>query len=102
MTTNNHPEPNIQLVRKAYTTFGNNEFDRFFALFEAGFKWIVSEGFPYGGEYRGRDEIMPGVFTQIQADWETFDNDINRLIDGGDTVVRVGQYEVHTPPQAHM
>lgn len=93
MTASDDPESNVRLVRKAYTTFGSGEFDAFFALFEDDFEWIVSDGFPYGGRYRGRDEVMDGVFTRIRADWDTFTHDIDRLIDGGDTVVAVGRYE---------
>lgn len=93
MTSTNHPESNVELVRKAYTTFWNDEFDAFFALFEDDFEWIVSEGFPYGGHYRGRDEVMAGVFSQIRADWETFTHELDRLIDGGETIVAIGRYE---------
>lgn len=93
MTPTNHFESNVELVQKAYTTYWNNEFDAFFALFEDDFEWIVSDGFPYGGEYQGRDEVMEGVFSQIQADWETFTHELDRLIDGGDTIVAIGRYE---------
>lgn len=93
MASTNDPESNVELVRKAYTTFWNNEFDAFFALFKDDFEWIVSKGFPYGGEYCGRDEVMEGVFSQIQADWETFTHELDRLIDGGDTIVAMGRYE---------
>lgn len=93
MASTDHPESNIELVKKVYTTFWNNELDAFFALFEDDFEWIVSEGFPYGGEYRGRDEVMAGVFSQIQAEWETFTHELERLVDGGDTIVAIGRYE---------
>lgn len=93
MASSNHPESNVELVRTAYTTFWNNEFDTFFALFEDEFEWVVSDGFPYGGQYRGREEVMANVFSEIQADWETFTHDLDRLIDGGDTIVAIGRYE---------
>lgn len=93
MTPSEPQASNIQLVQKAYTHFGNNEFDKMFAFFEDDFEWTVSDGFPYGGQYRGRDEVMTNVFAQIQDDWEMFSHDIERFIDGGDTVVVIGKYE---------
>jgi hypothetical protein len=93
MTSTNPPESNVELVKQAYATYWNNEFDAFFALFEDDFEWVVSDGFPYGGEYHGRDEVMEGVFSQIQADWETFTHELDRLVDGGDTIVAIGRYE---------
>lgn len=93
MPSTDDSESNVELVRTAYTTFWNNEYDAFFSLFTDDFEWIVSEGFPYGGEYRGREEVMEGVFSQIQADWERLTHELERLIDGGDTIVAVGQYE---------
>lgn len=93
MASTDLPKSNIELVREAYETFWNNEFEAFFALFEEDFEWIVSDGFPYGGQYRGRDEVMEGVFSRIQAEWETFTHELDRLIDGGDTIVAIGQYE---------
>lgn len=93
MASTNHPESNVELVKKAYTTYRNNEFEAFFALFEDDFEWIVSDGFPYGGQYHGREEVMEGVFSQIQADWETWTLELERLIDGDDTIVAMGRYE---------
>lgn len=100
---------NIEIVQEAYRTFGNNEFEAFFALFEDNFEWNVLDGLPFGGRYRGRDEVM-GVFKQIQDDWETFTLDIDRFIDGGDTIVAIGRYEAThgttgedmTAPFAHV
>lgn len=93
MTATTPPASNIELVREAYNRYWNNDFDAFFELFEDGFEWIVSEGFPYGGQYRGREEVMSGVFSRIRADWQEFTHDLDRLVDGGDTIVAIGRYE---------
>lgn len=93
MASTNHPDSNVELVDMAYSKYWNNEFDAFFALFEDEFEWIVSDGFPYGGEYQGRNEVVEGVFSQIEADWESFTHELDRLIDGGDTIVAIGRYE---------
>ena len=51
MAPTDHSGSNIELVREAYTTFWDNEFEAIFALFEKDFEWIVLVGFPYGGQY---------------------------------------------------
>lgn len=69
------------------------EYDAFFALFEEGFEWIVSDGSTYGGRYRGREEVTEGVFRRIRAELATFTHELDRLIDGGDGAVAIGRDE---------
>lgn len=54
-----------------------------------GRKWPV---FPLAGTYVGAAAIGAGVFQALQRDWEGFRVEIERLIDGGDSVVAVGRY----------
>jgi ketosteroid isomerase-like protein len=51
MSDSTHPDTNIELVKEGYERFWNEEFDAFFELFTEDFEWIVSEGFPYAGQY---------------------------------------------------
>ncbi|MEM5617896.1 nuclear transport factor 2 family protein [Pseudomonas aeruginosa] len=44
------------------------------------------------GTYVGAAAIGAGVFQALQRDWEGFRVEIERLIDGGDSVVAVGRY----------
>lgn len=53
-----------------------------------GRKWPVS----LAGTYVGAAAIGAGVFQALQRDWEGFRVEIERLIDGGDSVVAVGRY----------
>lgn len=92
MSDSTHPDTNIELVKEGYERFWNEEFDAFFELFTEDFEWIVSEGFPYAGQYQGREEVTEGVFSPIQDDWERFDHDLDRLVDGGDTIIAIGEY----------
>ncbi len=48
--------------------------------------------FPLAGTYVGAAAIGAGVFQALQRDWEGFRVEIERLIDGGDSVVAVGRY----------
>lgn len=88
-----NPDTNIELVKKGYELFWAGEFDAFFELFTDDFKWIVSDGFPYAGQYQGREEVMEGVFRPIQNEWDRFDHALDRLVDGGETIVAIGEYD---------
>ena len=49
-------------------------------------------GFPYAGTYTGPDALLNGVFARIGADWDGFGFKLDRLVDGGDTIVAIGTY----------
>ncbi|HBO2321728.1 nuclear transport factor 2 family protein [Pseudomonas aeruginosa] len=55
-------------------------------------EWTEMAGFPLAGTYVGTAAIGAGVFQALQRDWEGFRVEIERLIDGGDSVVAVGRY----------
>ncbi len=55
-------------------------------------EWTEMAGFPLAGTYVGAAAIGAGVFQALQRDWEGFRVEIERLIDGGDSVVAVGRY----------
>lgn len=55
-------------------------------------EWIEMAGFPYAGTYVGRDAIVDGVFKRIGEDWDGFAFTLERLIDGDDTIVAIGNY----------
>lgn len=54
--------------------------------------WTEMAGFPYAGTYVGRDAIVAGVFQRIGAEWDGYSFALERLVDGGDTVVGIGTY----------
>lgn len=54
--------------------------------------WTEMAGFPTAGTWVGRGQIVEQVFKPVGAAWEQFAFHLERLIDGGDTVVAVGGY----------
>jgi len=55
-------------------------------------RWIESAGFPTGGTYVGRDEILPGVFGALNELFDGFGFQLESLHDAGDTQVAIGDY----------
>ena len=55
-------------------------------------EWTEAAGFPYGGTYRGVDEIVKNVFARLGSEWEGFKPDVENIHDAGDTIVATGFY----------
>jgi uncharacterized protein len=55
-------------------------------------EWTEAAGFPYGGTYRGLDEIAQNVFARLGSEWEGFKADVENLHDAGDTIIATGFY----------
>jgi uncharacterized protein len=55
-------------------------------------EWTEAAGFPYGGTYRGVDEIVQNVLARLGSEWEGFKADVENLHDAGDTIIATGFY----------
>jgi len=55
-------------------------------------EWTEAAGFPYGGTYRGVDEIVKNVFARLGSEWDGFKADVENVHDAGDTIVATGFY----------
>jgi ketosteroid isomerase-like protein len=65
-------DDNVAIVRAVYEAFGRGDVEAVFAAMIDQIAWDESPGVPYGGRYRGRDEIVEKVFGPILADVEGF------------------------------
>lgn len=54
--------------------------------------WTEMAGFPYAGTYIGPDAIIAGVFKRIGEEWDGYTLKLEKLVDGGSTVVGIGTY----------
>lgn len=54
--------------------------------------WTEMAGFPYAGTYVGKDAILAGVFKRIGEEWDGYTFKLERLVDGGSTIVGIGTY----------
>jgi|TARA_R110002126_G_scaffold86592_1_gene209053 ketosteroid isomerase-like protein len=55
-------------------------------------QWTEMAGFPCAGTYVGPEAVVENVFAVLGSQWEGFGFTLERLIDGGDTIVGVGTY----------
>ncbi|BAV46952.1 Ketosteroid isomerase [Mesorhizobium loti] len=54
--------------------------------------WTEMAGFPYAGTYVGPDAIIEGVFKRIGEEWDGYALKLEKLVDGGSTIVGIGTY----------
>lgn len=82
----------LEVVREIYDAFGSGDMDRVAALI-ARTEWEEAEGMPYGGRYRGAEEVFQNVFARIAADVEGFTARPDELLPAGDDrVLGIGRY----------
>jgi ketosteroid isomerase-like protein len=54
--------------------------------------WTEMAGFPCAGTWRGPEEVVAHVFAALGRDWEGYAFTLERLVDGGDSIVGIGTY----------
>ena len=82
----------LDVVRGIYDAFGSGDMDRVATLI-AECDWEEAEGMPYGGRYRGAEDVFQNVFARIAADVENFSARPDEILPAGDDrVLALGRY----------
>lgn len=83
---------NSEIIQKHYAGSDRGDLAAMIAPLSLTTAWTEMAGFPLAGTYVGRDAIVANVFAALGQDWDGFTVKIDRLIDGGDTIVAIGNY----------
>lgn len=81
-----------QIVAAHYAASDRQDIDGMMTDLAPDVQWTEMAGFPCAGTYVGREAIVANVFAVLGRDWDGFNFTLAELIDGGDTVVGVGDY----------
>ena len=81
---------NLEIVGDAYRAFDAGDLDAVTALMDDGIEWIEPEGLAVGGTHRGPGAVVEDVFGPTMAEFDGFEVEVERFVDGGDTVVALG------------
>jgi uncharacterized protein len=85
---------NGETVRNIYEAFGRGDVPAVLGAFDPAIEWREAEGFLYadGNPYVGPGAVASGVFQRIVTDVAGFTLALERVTEGGDTVVAEGRY----------
>jgi ketosteroid isomerase-like protein len=83
---------NIGFVKSVYAAFAVGEIEKILGMMHPAIQWTETAGSKYGGVFNSPQAVLQNVFAKIAEDFETFEIDVDRLIDGGDVVVMQGHY----------
>jgi uncharacterized protein len=83
---------NSDAINGIYECFGKGDIPGVLGALASDIEWTEAAGFPYGGTYVGPNAVLENVFMKIGAEWEGFSAVPFQLVDGGNTIVALGNY----------
>ncbi len=86
---------NYEAIKAHYVGSDRKDLGAMMAPITSETRWTEMAGFPYAGTYVGADAIVAGVFKRIGEEWDNYSFSLERLIDGGRTIVGIGTYAGH-------
>ena len=81
-----------QIVADHYAASARRDLPGMLADLADDVQWTEMAGFPCAGTYTSAQQIVDNVFAVLGRDWVGFGFTLERLIDGGETVVALGEY----------
>ena len=82
---------NVEIVEQAYEGFNSGDIEGVLATFHDDIEWIEPAGARNSGSYHGPGSVAEDVFADIATDYEGFQATPHRYVDGGDTIVVLGE-----------
>lgn len=83
---------NNDSVKGIYDAFAKGNIPGVLGALDPNISWTEAAGFPYGGTYIGPNAVLENVFMKLGTEWEGFSAVPYQLVDGGDTIVALGNY----------
>ena len=83
---------NLEVIKAHYAGSDTKDLAAMLAPLTPTTRWTEMAGFPCAGTFIGPDAVVENVFMALGAAWDGYTLKVDRLIDGGDTIVGVGTY----------
>lgn len=83
---------NYEAIKAHYAASDRKDVEAMMAPITTRTVWTEMAGFPYAGTYIGPEAIIAGVFKRIGEEWNDYAFSLERLVDGGSTIVGIGTY----------
>ncbi|MFH0132385.1 nuclear transport factor 2 family protein [Variovorax sp. VaC1] len=81
-----------QIVADHYAASDRHDLQAMFADVADDVQWTEMAGFPCAGTHVGPAQVVEKVFKVLGTEWEGYRFVLERLVNGGDTVVGIGDY----------
>lgn len=87
---------NLAVIQNAYEAFGRGDIESVVAALDPDVEWIEGniEGLPYAGPHHGVEAVVNEIFAQLPATYDSFELAPQEWVDGGDTVVMLGEITI--------
>jgi ketosteroid isomerase-like protein len=83
---------NLNIIADHYAASSRQDIPAMMADLAEDVQWTEMAGFPCAGTYIGAANIIQGVFEVLGRDWQNYTFTLERLIDGAETIVGIGDY----------
>jgi uncharacterized protein len=87
-----NPRGNMAIVRDHYAASARGDIQAMMADVSPQARWTEMRGFPCAGTWTGPQAVIDNVFAVLGSQWDGYRFELERLVDGGDTVVGIGSY----------
>ena len=83
---------NLQIIRDHYAASDRKDLPAMLVDLANDAQWTEMAGFPCAGMHVGAQQVIEKVFQALGAEWDDYAFRLERLVDGGDTIVGIGDY----------
>lgn len=83
---------NYEIIQAHYAASDRKDIAGMMAHVSPEVRWTEMAGFPCAGTWVGPEQVIDNVFAALGAAWEDYRFELERLIDGGEHIVGVGDY----------
>lgn len=80
---------NLEIIQSVYAAYARRDFAAFYALLDPDIEVRQTRQLPWGGEYRGYDQVR-GLFTKVAELTETTPTP-EEYVESGETIVAIGR-----------
>jgi uncharacterized protein len=84
---------NLDIVGDHYAASARGDIQAMMADVSPEVRWTEMAGFPCAGTWIGPQQVVDNVFAVLGSAWEGYRFELERLIDAGDNVVGIGEYQ---------
>jgi ketosteroid isomerase-like protein len=83
---------NLDIIKSHYAASDRLDLAGMMADVSPAVRWTEMAGFPCAGTWVGPQQVIDNVFAVLGSTWEGYHFKLERLVDGGERIVGIGDY----------